>query len=101
MFKKSTNLDNLSQIVKQDQSVHVYPFWGDTNSTIVAITRCDVAVAYKFQPTCVFMGSVITDSGESFISPKGRIKATAGKNSKLISAGGTIEMIRKNNRWFS
>ena len=95
LFKKSTNLDNLSQIVKQDQSVYVYPFWGDTNSTQVAITRCDVAVAYKFQPTCVFMGSIITDSGESFISPKGRIKETAGKNSKLISAGGTIEMIRK------
>src|SRR5574344_1134702 len=95
LFKKSTNLDNLSQIVKQDQSVYVYPFWGDTNSTQVAITRCDVAVAYKFQPTCVFMGSIITDSGESFISPKCRIKETAGKNAKLISAGGKIEMIRK------
>ena len=36
-FKQGTNLNNLSQIITQNQSVYVYPFWGDENEDIVGI----------------------------------------------------------------
>ena len=57
-FKKSTNLNSLAQIYTQDRGVYVYPFWGDTTESKdnIAVTRCDIELSYKFEPTCVFMG---------------------------------------------
>ena len=96
-FKKSTNLDTLAQIYTQDKGVYVYPFWGDTteNDDNVAITRCDIELGYKFEPTCVFMGSIVTDTSSNSISKNCAGATGSGKMSELVSGEGTIEMIRK------
>ena len=96
-FKTSTNLNSLSQLISQDKSVFVYPFWGDTTNDPngAAITRCDINISYKFEPTCVFMGSVITDTGSNSISKKCKPSKNGGKMSEMKTGAGIIEMIRK------
>lgn len=94
-FKESTNLDSLKQIISQDKSTFVYPFWGDAENGIAAITRCDVQVDYKFEPTCIFMGSIVSDNEGNAIGHKCSPSVDNGMNSQLIAGEGTIEMIRK------
>ncbi len=94
-FKQSTNLDGLAQLFSQNKSVFVYPFWGDADNGIAAITRCDVQIQYKFEPTCVFMGSIISDNDGNAIGHKCAVDVNNGMNDQLIAGEGTIEMIRK------
>ena len=97
-FRKSTDLDNLSQIITQNISINVMPFWGDNgvdDDETVAITRQDVVIEYKFQPTCVFMGSIISDDKSNGISKECIPTEDMGKMKKLTTGNGTIEMIRK------
>lgn len=96
-FKSSTNLSSLAQIISQDSTVFVYPFWGDTtnNPTGAAVTRCDINISYKFEPTCVFLGSVITDTGDNAISKKCIPSKAGGKMAEMTTGTGMIEMIRK------
>lgn len=95
-FKSGTNLDNLAQVISQNTPVNVYPYWGDNESTTVAITRCDINVAYDFTPTCVFMGSVVADGGGHGMDSSCMQDKSMGDNGKLIGPKGRIEMIRKN-----
>lgn len=94
-FKESNNLDNLTQLLSQNQSVHVYPFWGDENLEDIAISRCDIQVQYKFEPTCVFFGAIMTDNYNNNIGHKCSASKYAGFNRHLVTGEGTIEMIRK------
>ena len=96
-FRTSTNLNSLVQIVSQDKSVYVYPYWGDISNgdEQFAITRCDINVEYKFEPTAIFMGSIITDKGANAIGKNCTGTENNGRMSDLISGEGTIEMIRK------
>ena len=94
-FKDSTNLDNLSQIISQNTSVYVYPFWGSEDVGEVAITRCDIQVAYKFEPTCVFFGSIVSDNFSNNIGHKCNPSKFVGFNRNLVAGEGVIEMIRK------
>lgn len=96
-FKNDTNLDSLAQVISQDKSIYVYPFWGDTtdNDLNASITRCDMNVNYKFEPTCIFMGSVVTDTGENSMSKKCIGAKNQGRMSEMVTGEGRIEMIRK------
>lgn len=94
-FKTSNNLDNLTQLLSQNQSVHVYPFWGDTNLEEIAISRCDIQVQYKFEPTCIFFGAIMTDNYNNNIGHKCSASKYAGFNRHLVTGEGIIEMIRK------
>lgn len=94
-FKKSTNLDALPQVVSQDSSINVHPYWGDNSNDEVAITRCDINVGYDFKPTCLFMGSIVTDTGENGFYENCVPARNMGDNASLIAMGGRIEMIRK------
>lgn len=94
-FKEGTNLDNLAQIMSQTTSIDVYPFWGDKNSNQISITRKDINLQYEFQSTCVFMGSVVTDSSNNYIGHTCEPSEHAGDAAQLIPCDGTIEMIRK------
>lgn len=95
MFKKSTSLDNLTQIISQNQNIYVYPFWGEESESDIAISRKDIDIQYEFTPTCVFMGSVITDERTNGISKRCIPSERMGKMDKLTTGKGTIEMIRK------
>lgn len=94
-FKESTSLDGLAQIISQNKTINVYPFWCDESEGDAAITRCDIEVQYKFEPTCVFMGSIMTDNGSNTIGHDCRPAKKAGLNNQLVTGEGTIEMIRK------
>ena len=94
-FKTSTNLNELPQIISEDISVNVYPFWGDKEENEIAITRKDVNIQYKFEPTCVFLGSIITDSSVNSIDHACTPSSKMGEASQLTTSEGTIEMIRK------
>lgn len=96
-FKQSKNLDSLAQIYSQNKGIYVYPYWGDTSNTedTVAITRCDIQIEYKFEPTCIFMGCIITDQGENAIGKNCAAVEKNGRMENLTSGEGTIEMIRK------
>lgn len=94
-FKKDTNIDNLAQIITDNYSLDVKPFWGDNTSGMVSITRQDIKINYKFEPTCVFIGSIITDSKSNGISKECNATDKMGKMNELTTGSGTIEMIRK------
>lgn len=94
-FKKSTNINSLAQIYTENSAVNVYPFWGDRSSNEVAITRKDINLQYKFETTCVFMGSVMTDTDTSSIGHTCIPDASIGEAGQLSPSEGTIEMIRK------
>ena len=94
-FKESNNLDSLPQIISQDTAVYIYPFWGDAGENIIGITRHDIDIDYKFEPTCVFMGSIISDTNTNRISKKCIPSDSMGSMEDLVTGPGTIEMIRK------
>ena len=94
-FKESTNIDSLAQIFSQNRSVFVYPFWGDEDNGIASLTRADVQIDYKFEPTCVFMGSIVADNEGHAIGSKCAPDVNNGMNNQLVGGSGTIEMIRK------
>lgn len=94
-FKDSTNLNSLTQLFTQERGVYVYPFWGDEDNGIAAITRCDVQIQYKFEPTCVFMGAIMSDNSSNSIGHKCQPSRWNGYNNQLVTGEGTIEMIRK------
>ena len=96
-FKTSTNLNSLSQLYSQDKGVFVYSYWGNSNNGTdhIAITRCDINIEYKFEPTCIFIGSIVTDKGSNAIGKNCTGTDNVGKMSDLVAGEGSIEMIRK------
>ena len=94
-FKTDTNLESLSQIFSQDQVVNVIPFWGNENQgETIGITRADINISFRFEPTCVFMGSVVADNSSNGISKKCVPTNQMGAMDELTTGEGTIEMIR-------
>lgn len=94
-FKHDTNLNSLPQYVNEDKTVEVISFWGDNEEGDIGITRCDVNIQYKFEPTCVFMGSVVSDTSSNGISKKCIPSPKMGAMDEITTGSGTIEMIRK------
>ena len=95
-FKKDENLDSLSQIFSQNQPVYVNPFWGNAdNGDEIGITRADIEISFKFEPTCVFMGSAISDNASNGVGKKCVPTNQMGAMDELTAGEGTIEMIRK------
>ena len=94
-FKTDSNLDNLTQVFTQNSTVYVKPFWGESELEEVGITRNDIDLNYKFEPTCIFIGSLISDDKNSGFSKKCTPMSNMGRMDKLSTGYGTIEMIRK------
>ena len=95
-FKYDTNIDSLAQVISQDSVIDVIPFWGDKNeSSTIGISRCDVNIQYKFEPTCVFIGSIVSDSKSNGIGKKCIPTPGTGSMEDITTGSGTIEMIRK------
>ena len=95
-FKIDTELSSLSQIFTQDTSIEVKPFWGDEDEgTNIGITREDINVNYTFEPTCVFMGSIVSDSPNEGISKRCIPTNKMGDMRELVTGSGTIEILRK------
>lgn len=95
-FKGGNDYNNLSQVFSQDQIVNVNPFWGnDSLGETIGITRADINVNFKFEPTCVFIGSIISDNASNGFSKKCVPTENMGNMEELVTGEGKIEMIRK------
>jgi len=74
-FKRSTNLDELAQIVSQNRSVEILPFWGNLEQCEVGITRTDFDIQnFEITPSCIFFGSMYADHGNNYIDATGLVK---------------------------
>lgn len=95
-FKDGKDLNSLTQIISMDKVVNVNSFWGNSSlGETIGITRCDMEVSYKFEPTCVFLGSAVSDNSSNGISKKCIPTERMGAMEELVAGKGTIEMIRK------
>lgn len=95
-FKEDTELAMLPQIFTQDVTVNVKPFWGDEKEgTEIGITREDINVRYTFEPTCVFMGSIVSDTPNDGINKRCVPSNKMGDMREMVTGSGTIEIIRK------
>ena len=97
-FKSETgaSINFLNQYVQQTKTIYVNPLWGNNDlGETLGITRADVDVNFKFEPTCVFMGSVVSDSKSNGVSLKCVPTDQMGVMDELTTGKGTIEMIRK------
>ena len=95
-FKIDTELSALPQIFSQDTTIEVKPFWGDEKEgTNIGITREDINVQYKFEPTCVFMGSIVSDTPNDGINKRCVPTNRMGDMREMVTGSGTIEIIRK------
>lgn len=94
-FKHDTNLSSLTQVISQDKTTDVVPFWSTEETNMIGITRCDIDIEYKFEPTCVFMGSVVSDTASNGFSQKCIPTPSMGAMDEITTGSGTIEMIRK------
>jgi hypothetical protein len=94
-FKHDTNLESLVQVISQDTITNVIPFWGEESESSIGITRCDINIQYKFEPTCVFLGSIVSDTTSNGISKKCIPTPGMGSMEEIVTGAGTIEMIRK------
>ena len=93
-FKSGTNLDGLAQIKSETSTVYVYPFCSDSQKGEAAITRHDVRLSYKIEPTAVFMGSLFSDTG-SAVQKSCKSYNNLGRMNTVVGGSGKIEMIRK------
>ena len=95
-FKGRTEYENLSQVFSQDRVINVQPFWGNESlGETIGLTRADINVSFDFQPTCVFIGSVISDKSSDGITKKCMATENMGNMEEMTTGEGTIEMIRK------
>ena len=94
-FKSDTNIDSLTQVISQNTITDVIPFWGEDEESTIGISRCDINIQYKFEPTCIFMGSVVSDTSSNGFSKKCIPTPGMGAMDEITTGSGTIEMIRK------
>jgi len=94
-FKESDDLNSLPQINTGNKGILVRPFWGDTESCEIGITRADFELTTRIEPHAFFMGSIFGDDDNNSISKRCRLKKDIGKICESVTSEGTIEMIRK------
>jgi hypothetical protein len=106
-FKFSTNFETLPQIITISKTINVAPFFGQKEVCDFNIGRIDFDLTkeanIKFEPTAVFMGSLISDTDKNKVRKKKdaqdwgncKSKTKAGYNCELTTGPGQIEAIRQ------
>ena len=98
-FKKSTNLNELPQIVTANRIIDVSPLWGEPDICSLGITRCDFDLTQNnninIQPTAIFMGSVVSTTDDDALKKNCKPKNNTGNLCELVSGPGQIQAIRQ------
>ncbi len=94
-FKYSKNLDSLVQVKSLNTSVNVQPFWGDTETCEIGITRVDLDMNLNIKSNAIFIGSIFSDSDTDGVSKRCRPRRAMGTLCDQITTTGRIEMIRE------
>jgi len=98
LFKSSTDLASLPQIVNIEKDIDVTSFWGETDLCNVGITRTDFDLrdlGIEIKPQAIFMGSLFSTTEEDFLKSNCKPKKSTGKLCDLVTAPGQILAIRQ------
>ena len=93
-FKSATNLDSLPQVKTGNKGIEVIPFWGDSETCEIGITRSDFDTGLEIKPSALFFGSLFTDTGKMSINKGCNPKNDQGEQDNLKTGLGHIDMIR-------
>ena len=96
-YKSSNDIDSLPQIVSFNQTVEVYPFWGNEDLCEIGITRTDFDLSsqgVKVEPKAYFLGSIYSDKGKNTLNKTCTPKNAMGRKCDLTTFDAVIEMIR-------
>jgi len=99
-YKSSEDLDSLPQIVSFNQTVEVYPFWGNEDLCEIGITRTDFDLSsrgVRIEPKSYLLGSIYSDQGTNTVNKNCTPKGKMGRKCDLTTFKATIEMIRFTN----
>jgi len=95
-FKSSKDIDNLPQIITKDKTIQVQPFWGSEDLCEVSLLRSDFDLTeqgVELKSYCLFMGSVVSDSGSNSVNKNCGIKNNVGEHGQLVSGPGFINIL--------
>jgi hypothetical protein len=94
-FKGGTNLDSLIQVKSVNAGVNVQPFWGDTETCEIGITRIDLDLNYTIRPCAIFIGSIFGDNEKNSINKNCNPRKNIGTLCEQTTNEGSVEMIRE------
>ena len=94
-FRADKNLDSLPQVKTTNIGVNVQPFWGDLENCEIGITRVDVDLNLRIQPSAIFMGSIFGDTDKNSVNKRCTPRKDLGRLCETETSEGSIEMIRK------
>ncbi len=100
-FKTSEDLDALPQIVSFNQTIEVYPFWGNEDLCEIGITRTDFDLSSKgvrIEPKAYVIGGTFTDTGKSSVNKNCTPRRKMGRKCDLVTKTGKVEAIRFSSR---
>ncbi len=96
-FKTSEDLDALPQIVSFNQTIEVYPFWGNEDLCEIGLTRTDFDLSNKgvrIEPKAYVIGGTFTDTGKSSVNKNCTPRRKMGRKCDLVTKTGKVEAIR-------
>ena len=96
-FKSSNDLDTLPQVVSFNQTVEVYPFWGNEDLCEIGITRTDFDLSskgVKIEPKAYLLGSIYSDKGVNTLNKNCTPRKDMGRKCDLTTFAAEVEMIR-------
>jgi hypothetical protein len=96
-FKSSEDLNSLPQIISFNQTIEVYPFWGNEDLCEIGITRTDFDLSsqgVKVEPKAYLIGSIYSDQGKNTLNKNCRPRSAMGRKCDLTTFAAEIEMIR-------
>ena len=99
-FNSSNDIDSLPQIVSFNQTIEVYPFWGNEDLCEIGITRSDFDLSsrgVKIEPKAYLLGSVYSDQGKISVNKNCTPRGKMGRKCDLTTFGCDVEIIRFNN----
>ena len=98
-YKASEDIDSLPQIVSFNQTVEVFPFWGNEDLCEIGLTRTDFDLSsqgVKVEPKAYLLGSVYSDQGTNTVNKNCTPSGKMGRKCDLTTFKSTIEVIRFN-----
>ncbi len=100
-FKSSEDLDALPQIVSFNQTIEVYPFWGNEDLCEIGLTRTDFDLSNKgvrIEPKAYLLGSIYSDQGTNTVNKNCTPKSKMGRKCDLTTFPAKIEILRFTSR---
>lgn len=96
-FRSSSDIGSLPQTLTFEESLEVYPFWGNEDLCEIGITRTDYDLSeqgIRIEPYSIMMGGTFTDSGKDSVRVRCNVDNQMGEKCALVTGEGDIETIR-------